>query len=1261
MSLSSGTNPSMPFRQGSPRPNGASFPLVSGLERIRARLHFWPPSGAQIGVCLAVAVIYYWVAQLGLKFTIGGGLATPVWPPSGFALAALLIFGRRVWPGVWLGAFTMGLINLMHMKSLANASGLLVLAGAISSATGAAVAPWLGCEWVRRCVRGANPLESLPGVLALLGLGGAVCSVASSTISLSLLALLGIVPQSVFYDVWPTRWLGDAAGVIVFTPFLLAWCGRPTFKTKLRLLEATLCFGLLAAACFGVFIASAAPGKHGSPFAFVLIPFLLWPAMRFGQRGAATAVVIVAGISVWGTALGGGPFALETLNHSLLAMETFLSVVTLTAVCSAAVMAQRHFADTLVDQRTAELRTSEGRLRTIIETTPECVMVLAVDGSVIEMNPAGLGMAEADSLEQLRTTGFASLIAEENKTDFLNLMKRVADGGSGIMEYQFMGRKGTLRWLETHANPLLDADGKVTALIGVTRDITERKRSEEPLKAMQYSVERAGDSVFWINRAGAILYANDAACAGRRLTREALLELNISDFDFHCSEEGWAARFDVVKQRRFITFESNHRAKDGHVFPVEVSASYIAVGSLEFAFATVRDISERRRHERLASERNQALLALAQSTSTSLGEALQKITRLAGKLLQVERASVWLFTPDRQLLRCECLYLAKGGSFESGATLSATNYPQYFAALNNSKVTSADDAMNHPMTREFAKDYLAPLGITSMQDAALWRGGEVIGVLCAEHVGLQRQWSSEEASLSSALADQVVTAIEEYERRDAENALRESEARIRHLAAFPELNPNPVLAFGTDGSLVYHNGAAAELAQSLGESGIEAILPDHVVDIVKSCLASNQAHEGVNTTSGFRSLNWTFYPIDEIGAVHCYVSETTDRLRLEEQLRQSQKMDAIGQLAGGVAHDFNNLLTVILFNTDLMEFDPGLSTESKQLNSDINMAAKRAADLTRQLLLFSRREIMQPRYVDVNEAATNLTKLLQRIVSANVHQELRLHAHPLIVFADAGMLDQVLMNLVINARDAMPQGGQLNIETSERELGSGDVTLMQDIAPGRYACLAVSDTGAGIAPDVLPHIFEPFFTTKKAGEGTGLGLATVFGIVKQHGGAIQVQSEVGRGTTFRVYLPIAKERDQDDSVALPSQQLRGTETILVVEDEASLRARVVMVLGKHGYKVLEASNGNEAIAIWERQGGPIDLLYTDLVMPGGIGGRDLAAKLIERNPGLRVLFTSGYSSDVADRELALCPGQFFLQKPAQVATMLEKVRRCLDG
>ncbi|MGE0866265.1 MAG: ATP-binding protein, partial [Vicinamibacterales bacterium] len=296
-----------------------------------------------------------------------------------------------------------------------------------------------------------------------------------------------------------------------------------------------------------------------------------------------------------------------------------------------------------------------------------------------------------------------------------------------------------------------------------------------------------------------------------------------------------------------------------------------------------------------------------------------------------------------------------------------------------------------------------------------------------------------------------------------------------------------------------------------------------------------------------------------------------------------------------------------------------------------------------------------------NEVVTSLAKLLQRILGEDVRLQLDLHPSPLITYADAGMIDQVLMNLAVNARDAMPGGGRLIITTSQQVVDERLGRLHQEVAPGDYVALSVSDSGTGIPSDVLPRIFEPFFTTKEAGKGTGLGLATVFGIVKQHSGLLQVESEPGQGATFRVLLPARTAAPQIAALATQSRPAGGTETILVVEDEPLVRMLTRVVLERAGYQVVEASDGVEALKVWEQHRKDIHLLLTDLVMPGGVSGRELATQLMASKPGLKVVFTSGYSAEIAGREISLQEGQNFIQKPSAPSKVLETVRRCLDA
>jgi PAS domain S-box-containing protein len=412
----------------------------------------------------------------------------------------------------------------------------------------------------------------------------------------------------------------------------------------------------------------------------------------------------------------------------------------------------------------------------------------------------------------------------------------------------------------------------------------------------------------------------------------------------------------------------------------------------------------------------------------------------------------------------------------------------------------------------------------------------------------------------------------------------------------------------------------------------------------------------------------TISPVrDAAGKVVNYVAvkrDITHEAQLEAQLRQSQKMDAVGQLAGGVAHDFNNMLAIIRGNAELLLMDEAqFSAEAKVGLEHVVEASERAANLTRQLLAFSRKQVLQPQPLVLNEVIANLTKMLKRVIGENI--DLQCHYAALLPYvqADTGMMEQVILNLVVNARDAMPQGGQLRVTTEQTRLDEAHARLNPEARAGEFVCLGVSDTGTGIALDVLPRLFEPFFTTKEVGKGTGLGLATVYGIVKQHQGWIEVFSQVGEGSTFKVFLPSVPTPARLAAATDTELEVRGgTEVILLVEDDHAVRSTARRVLERKGYTIREATNGREALEQWHRHAGEIALLLTDILMPEEMTGRDLAQRLLEQMPGLKVIFMSGYSADLMGKNTDFIrkSRSRFLQKPCSSRTLLETVRRCLD-
>ncbi|HET7321238.1 MAG TPA: PAS domain S-box protein, partial [Longimicrobiaceae bacterium] len=525
----------------------------------------------------------------------------------------------------------------------------------------------------------------------------------------------------------------------------------------------------------------------------------------------------------------------------------------------------------------------------------------------------------------------------------------------------------------------------------------------------------------------------------------------------------------------------------------------------------------------------------------------------------------------------------------------------------------------------------------------------------------------------------VLIARDIRERKRAEDALRRSEARHRSLI---ENISDAIVVLDAEGRVHFASSSLEKVTgfrpdERVGSSAFERIHPEDRAGVGEE-FAKMLATPGATLERSFRVEHregiWRHVEATATNLLHdpavagiiVTYHDATERLAAEaalresqEQLVQAQKMEAVGRLAGGIAHDFNNLLTVINGHVELAR-DGALSEGDAELLGEALRAGKRAAELTRQLLAFSRKQVLQPEVLDLNASVRHTERMLRRLIGEDV--ELVVSTPPELgrIKADPGQIDQVVLNLAVNARDAMPAGGRLTLRTADVQLGEGDLPGHWNVRPGAYVRLSVEDTGHGMSAEVQERIFDPFFTTKEDGKGTGLGLATVYGIVKQSDGYIHVESHEGEGTAFHVFLPCVAEEVEPAPAPDATRPLDGNETVLLVEDDHAVRTLTRQILRRYGYSILEAGSGAEALGVAHAHLGPIHLLVTDVVMPG-MNGRVLAERLVASRPDTRVLFMSGYTDDAFDERRPLGDGIDFLQKPFSPRVLAERVRQRLDA
>jgi len=728
------------------------------------------------------------------------------------------------------------------------------------------------------------------------------------------------------------------------------------------------------------------------------------------------------------------------------------------------------------------------------------------------------------------------------------------------------------------------------------------------------------------------------------------------------AESDWIQ--EAVEKGQKVTLETKRRRKDGTLVDVSVSCAPVMVGAKRVGICVLyRDIEEHKRAQTLSS----ALYRIAERTSAAshLQGFYASIHNIVGELMNARNFYIALYDPATELLTFPHFVdehdpapapkrLGRGLTeyvLRTGEPLLAT--PKVFEEL-------------------VAKGEVELIGAPSLDwmGVPLRAGGQTFGVLVVQSYREDVRFGERDKEVLTFVSQQLASAIDH---KRHEEALRQSESRYRSLVQSAVYG---IYRSSVDGRFLDVNPA---LIHMLGYDSADEVVkldPQREVFVEPAeherllqefqrtgCLDSAEVRwkrkDGSVITVRLSGRAAT--ELDEADqALEIIAEDITERRALEDQFRQAQKMEAVGRLAGGVAHDFNNLLMVVSGYTEVLmealdQNDPLLVKVQA-----IQQAADRATTLTRQLLAFSRKQLLELKVVDVNSIVADMERLLRPLIGENIDLTTKLTPNVGHTRADAGQLEQVIMNLVVNAKDAMPDGGRILIQTSEAD---PDTARREHslIEPGTYILLSVSDTGAGMDRETQSRIFEPFFTTKEKGKGTGLGLSTVYGIVKQGGGYIFAQSEPGCGTTFRIYLPRVADPADSPRVDKHAQTAAGgSETVLLVEDEESVRELVRETLKTRGYRVIEASDGIAAMRVSEEYQGNIEILITDVVMPG-MSGRELAKRVAAARPNIRVLYLSGYTEDAIIHEGALEPGTGFLQKPFTLQVLARKVREVLQG
>ena len=1191
----------------------------------------------------SVAATYFLAARVGLSLAVQPEGIAPVWLPEGVLLSAILLTRSDRRP---LLVAVLWAVDLAA-ELLAGISPALSAVYSTALMTDAVLASWLLIRFTGEPVD-FTKTRHVAGLLVfstILGNGVAGAMAAAGTVFFA---------GSGFLTALAAWTLPDAIGALVVAPFVLSFA--PVLAGKQQRWNAAAAFegAILVASLALVTVLALRHVTHSGLLSFLLVygtfPFMLWAGLRLGIRGVTSALMTLAAVTVAYAAADRLPH-LQFYGYefpTVTAAQLYLVILALPSLFLGAAVTERKDAGEVLLAKEARLAKAEEiahvgswdlDVRTgDIHWSDEVYRMFGFEpqsfGATYE---AFLEAVHPDDREAVEAAYQGSLHE---------------DGDSYEIEHRIVRKStGEVRHVYEKCEHERDASGRIVRSIGMVHDVTARKQAERALTKMRQmddealQVARMGhwefdvaSGAFTFNDRYYQLHAITAAQAGGyQMSAEKFARTYVHPDYAHTVQEA----IDQAKAAEgpdFRTeFESCILRGDGEPRFVTVwfRAEKDATGVTTKLYGVNQDVTERRRAEHALGERNHYIETILESSP--IGFAVNTIHD--GKAVFVAG-------------RFEEIYGVPRGSVRTA--------DEHFEKVYR------DPALREQIRARIMADMASG-------DAARMRWEDIPLTLAS---GEKRFVTA----INIPLLDQnlMVSTVQDVTARHlAEAALRESETRFRTLV---DQAGDGFELLDEDGRFVDVNAADC---RQLGYSR-EELLRMSIFD-VDPLVSPEEYRRGFQDMVGkppwtresvHRRKDGTTFPVEFTTSVirmgdACRaltvvrdISERKkaeqERHKLEEQLVQAQKMESVGRLAGGIAHDFNNMLSVILGNTELMLADAPLPAEGRATLTEIQDAARRSAELTRQLLAFARRQTIEPVSLDLNDAMTGMLKMLRRIIGEQIDLVFRPGAGLWTVRMDPAQLDQVLANLCVNARDAITGVGRVTIETQNVTLDEAYCAQHAGLSPGQHVMLAVSDDGAGISREVMDHLFEPFFTTKDVGRGTGLGLATVYGVVRQNGGSINVYSEPGHGTIFKIYLPRCGDQAAMDAALPPAATPpRGRETILLVEDEPMNLRLVAQMLEALGYVVLRAGTPADALDLAASHPGPIDVLITDVVMPA-MGGKELSRKLASLRPEAPVLFTSGYAAEVITQNGVLERGVHFLQKPFSIATLAERVRAVLE-